>query len=85
MNLNISGSSGIRGDEDCLYLDIYVPGKLDAARKLPVMVWIYGGAYMTGNGRMYVGTPLAMHGEVIVVTVNYRIGIMGFLVNKPGR
>lgn len=73
------------GDEDCLYLHIYIPGELDTSRNLPTMVWIHGGAYIFGNGRMYVGIPLAVHGDVIVVTINYRLGALGFMADKHGK
>ncbi len=64
--------------EDCLTLNVWTPG-LDGAR--PVMVWIHGGAFMFGSGRTpwYDGTRLAEHGDVVVVTINYRLGPFGFL------
>lgn len=74
----------VRGDEDCLYLNIDVPGEWNPNRKLPVMVWIHGGAYIFGSGGMCIGIPLALHGEVIVVTINYRLGALGFMADKPG-
>jgi len=65
--------------EDCLYLNIYVPGSVHEARDLPVMVFIYGGAFILGASDMYPGEDLAVTGHVIVVTINYRVGTMGFL------
>jgi para-nitrobenzyl esterase len=64
--------------EDCLTLNIWVPVK--ATGKLPVMVWIYGGSYAGGSGSeaRYDGEALARKG-VVVVTLNYRLGIFGFL------
>jgi len=66
--------------EDCLKLDIWVPK--GAAQALPVMVFIHGGAFMTGGGGLpcYDGAVLAHRGQVIVVTVSYRLGMLGFLV-----
>ena len=63
--------------EDCLYLNIWTPEK---AEKLPVIVWIHGGGYFGGTGAqsLYDGTRLTKRG-VIVVTINYRLGIFGFL------
>lgn len=63
--------------EDCLYLNIWAPEK---AEKLPVIVWIHGGGYFGGTGAQpgYDGTRLTKRG-VIVVTINYRLGIFGFL------
>jgi para-nitrobenzyl esterase len=65
--------------EDCLYLNVTTPG-LDDQRR-PVMVWIHGGAFMFGEGATpwYDGTGFATHGDVVVVTINYRLGSFGFL------
>lgn len=61
--------------EDCLYLNIYTPAT-EGAR--PVMVWIHGGAYMQGSANEYDGSRLAAENDVVVVCVNYRLGIFGF-------
>ncbi|XP_071789077.1 cholinesterase-like [Asterias amurensis] len=79
----IQGSGGqntIYTNEDCLYLNIYAP----SSRRLegvPVMVWIHGGAFTLGSGSQpgYDGMPLVAVGDVIVVTLNYRLDILGFL------
>ena len=65
--------------EDCLFLNIWTPGTDDAAR--PVMVWIHGGAFTIGSGSdgLYDGAMLAERGDVVVVTINYRLGALGFL------
>jgi para-nitrobenzyl esterase len=65
--------------EDCLNLNIFTPAT-KAGQKLPVMVWVYGGAYNEGGGNMPIsdGNRLAQKG-VIVVTFNYRVGAFGFL------
>ncbi|WP_217547880.1 carboxylesterase family protein [Streptomyces sp. GbtcB6] len=67
--------------EDCLYLAITTP---DLAGSRPVMVWVHGGGYMTGGGTlpMYDGGRLAADGDVVVVSVNYRLGALGYLVHK---
>lgn len=67
------------GDEDCLYLNVYVPNVAQTTL-LPVMVWIHGGgfAYGHGNADAY-GPEFLMNKNVILVTVNYRLGILGFL------
>lgn len=49
----------------------------DPNNKKPVMVYIHGGSYMEGTGNMIDGSILASHGNVIVVTVNYRLGVLG--------
>ncbi|MGH6872501.1 MAG: carboxylesterase/lipase family protein [Rhizomicrobium sp.] len=71
------GSIGTQS-EDCLYLNIWTPGS-DGARR-PVMVWLHGGAFIFGAGHqgIYDGTHLAARG-CVVVTVNYRLGALGFL------
>ena len=65
--------------EDCLYLNVWTP-QLQPGAKLPVMVWLHGGSNRVGSGTEagYDGTVLASRG-VIVVTINYRLGAMGFL------
>lgn len=65
--------------EDCLFLNIFTPG-LDDARR-PVMVWIHGGAFTLGSGSSptFDGSRLAKHYDVVVVTLNYRLGLLGFL------
>ena len=65
--------------EDCLYLNIWTPAKR-AGKRLPVIVWIYGGGYINGSASMplYWGDRLA-HRGVIVVTIAYRLGPLGFL------
>jgi para-nitrobenzyl esterase len=67
--------------EDCLYLNVWTPAKA-STEKLPVMVWIYGGAFTTGSGSdsRFVGTNLTKQG-VIVVTMNYRVGMFGFMAH----
>lgn len=68
-------------DEDCLYLNVWTPARSSGDR-LPVMVWIYGGGYQWGSSSqaVYDGASLAKKG-VVVVTVNYRVGVLGFLVH----
>lgn len=67
-------------DEDCLSLNVSVPGE-DADVPRPVMVWLHGGAYTFGSSRqpMYDPTSMVSSGDVVVVTVNYRLGALGFL------
>ncbi|XP_040261370.1 neuroligin-3 [Bufo bufo] len=67
--------------EDCLYLNIYVPTEDDIrdSGAKPVMVYIHGGSYMEGSGNMIDGSVLASYGNVIVITLNYRVGVLGFL------
>jgi para-nitrobenzyl esterase len=64
--------------EDSLYLNVFTPG-LTGER--PVLVWIHGGGNITGAGsqRLYDGGELVRRGDIVVVTINYRLGIFGFL------
>lgn len=74
-----------RVDEDCLTLDIWTPGSGGDATR-PVMVWICGGAFMTGGSAIetYDGSALAANQDVVVVSVNYRLGALGFLWVEGG-
>jgi para-nitrobenzyl esterase len=67
--------------EDCLYLNIYRPSKLhyNDATSLPVMVWIHGGALVVGESDDYDPAPLIAQNNVVVVTINYRLGYLGYL------
>jgi len=65
--------------EECLFLNIYIPQGVKPGTKLPVLYWIYGGAYIVGISDMYPGENLAVKGQVIVVTINYRIATLGFV------
>jgi para-nitrobenzyl esterase len=64
--------------EDCLHLNVWTPA-VDQRRR-PVMVWIHGGAFTTGSSaqELYDGAALAARGGVVVVTINYRLGVFGF-------
>ncbi|KYM89950.1 Venom carboxylesterase-6 [Atta colombica] len=68
------------GAEDCLYLNVYVPVRERKGNKLPlpVLFWIHGGAFQFGSGMFYSAKYL-MDSDVILVTINYRLGPMGFL------
>ncbi|XP_023386387.1 carboxylesterase 5A isoform X3 [Pteropus vampyrus] len=64
--------------EDCLYLNIYAPAHADTGSKLPVMVWLPGGAFQTGSASIFDGSALAAYEDVLVVTTQYRLGMFGF-------
>jgi len=70
---------GIPQDENCLFLHIWTPG-LDDARR-PVMFWIHGGAFIVGSGSepFLEGGKLARRGDIVLVSINYRLGAFGFL------
>uniref|UniRef100_A0A3Q2Y4X2 Neuroligin-4, X-linked-like n=1 Tax=Hippocampus comes TaxID=109280 RepID=A0A3Q2Y4X2_HIPCM len=87
-NLDIAATYLTHQSEDCLYLNIYVPTEEgeDACQNIheeggqrPVMVYVHGGSYTEGTGNMMDGSVLASYGNVIVITLNYRLGVLGFL------
>lgn len=71
-------------DEDCLTLNVWTPAA-DGARR-PVLVWIHGGGFVSGSGSLpgYSGATFARDGDLVVVSVNYRIGPLGYLCLGPG-
>ncbi|MGA6986052.1 MAG: carboxylesterase family protein, partial [Terriglobales bacterium] len=69
--------------EDCLFLNVYVPATATPHSKLPVYLWIHGGALVTGTGADYDPSVLVAENNIIVVTINYRLGALGWLV-EPG-
>lgn len=73
------GPGGPTGSEDCLYLNVTAPAGRAAAggRGRPVMVWFHGGGFFSGSGDAYRPDRLAARGGVVVVTVNYRLGVFG--------
>lgn len=79
---------GAGQSEDCLYLNLWVPSGTTAGSRRPVLVFIHGGAFVSGSssagmpaGNLYDGLSLAATGNVIVVTFNYRLGSLGFLAH----
>ena len=77
---NIYANPPARMSEDCLTLNVWAPRE---AAKAPVLVWIHGGALVSGYGHepMYDGARIAKRGGVIVVSINYRLGILGYLAH----
>jgi para-nitrobenzyl esterase len=72
----------VTGNEDCLYLNVYAPamtGSDARAANLPVMFWIHGGGNSVGHASFYDGGRLAQEQNVVVVTINYRLGPFGWL------
>ncbi len=68
-------------DEDCLRVNIWTP-EINDGKKRPVMVWLHGGGYSSGSGQelpSYDGRNLAEKGDVVVVTLNHRLNVLGFL------
>ncbi len=69
-------------NEDCLYLNVFRPAGYKADKKLPVMFWIHGGALLVGESDDYDPVKLVTQGNVIVVTINYRLGYFGFFATS---
>jgi len=67
--------------EDCLSLNVYRPAQREPAEALPVMVWIHGGSFVSGAGSIYDPRRLVEANDIIVVTLNYRLGALGFLAH----
>jgi para-nitrobenzyl esterase len=76
---SLLGAQDRPSGEDCLVLNVFTPAADDAAR--PVMVWLHGGAFVAGSGNVvwYDGSNLARAGDVVVVSINYRLGALGYL------
>jgi para-nitrobenzyl esterase len=76
--LGMASNGGIASSEDCLFINVFTPQKL-TAKPLPVMVFIHGGGFTLGSASQYDGQALSEAGPVVVVTMNYRLGALGFL------
>ncbi len=95
----VNGAPGYRGDEDCLYLNVWTPSDRAENERLPVLVFLHGGGNFSGSnsdpldyllrvtdgGPAYDGARLAARGRVVVVAPNYRLGALGFLAHTVAR
>jgi para-nitrobenzyl esterase len=74
----LTSNPNVRWDEDCLTLNVCTPA-LDGGRR-PVLVWIHGGGFRTGQGAIpwYDGTSFANSGDIVTVSINYRLGALGY-------
>lgn len=72
------GKKGLAGTEDCLTLNVYTP-TVSPKSKLPVLVWVHGGAMTSGAGKGQNGHAFSDQDSVVTVTINYRLGVFGFL------
>ncbi|XP_052241965.1 cholinesterase 2-like isoform X1 [Dreissena polymorpha] len=71
--------------EDCLTLNVFVPHTFEKNVSLPVMVWIYGGAFVEGASVIFPAEGISTIGDGIVVTLNYRLGMFGFIQSTDGK
>ncbi|MFW6092807.1 MAG: carboxylesterase/lipase family protein [Pseudomonadota bacterium] len=72
------GDGDFAGQEDCLYLNVWAPA---GGHDLPVMFWIHGGGNTIGSGDTYLGAHLATREDVVVITINYRLGPLGWFAH----
>lgn len=71
-------TNAAEGSEDCLYLNVYAK-RLESPKPLPVMVWIFGGGFQVGGAsRELYGPDYFMKHDILLVTINYRVGVLGF-------
>ena len=81
LNIYVPHNAGKGDEKGTLFLNIFLLKKIifTERTKLPVMLFVHGESYSWGAGNLYDGRVLASYGEVVVVTVNYRLGVLGFL------
>jgi para-nitrobenzyl esterase len=79
----VSSTAPLPQSEDCLFLNVYVPATANPHSNLPVFLWIHGGALVAGTGADYDPSVMVAENNIIVVTINYRLGALGWLV-EPG-
>jgi len=72
---------GRNTSEDCLTLNVWTPPVRASGERRPVLVWLHGGGFINGSSSIYNSTRLTTRGDVVVVTVNYRLGALGFLAH----
>lgn len=70
---------GRAASEDCLNLNVWTPRGATPSNKRPVMVWIHGGGFLNGSADIYDAHWMTTQGDIVVVTINYRLGALGFL------
>ena len=76
--------TNLNQSEDCLHLNMYVPGGASTSNRKSVMIWVHGGGYVVGQGMAYDRSYLSVTGDVIVVTINYRLNIFEFFTTSDG-
>jgi para-nitrobenzyl esterase len=84
-NLTMQGFSAPSAGEDCLYLNVFAPRHLPASSGLPVMVWLHGGGLFCGRGDDYWPRELVTEGDLIFVSLNYRLNVFGFFAHPALR
>jgi para-nitrobenzyl esterase len=77
-----ASTSPLDQSEDCLFLNVWVPAHVSPNAKLPVFFWIHGGALIEGTGANYDPSAMVANSNIIVVTINYRLGALGWLAQS---
>ncbi|MEU7856267.1 carboxylesterase family protein [Nonomuraea sp. NPDC049141] len=77
----VSGNGPRSETEDCLYLNVFRPAGTRAGQRLPVLFWIHGGGLVNGSGNQHDGSLIARLENVVVVSINYRLGVLGYLAH----
>ena len=80
-DVRVDPDYGLPTSEDCLNLSVWTPDGATPDARRPVMVWIHGGGFLNGSSDLYHARWLATRGDIVVVTVNYRLGALGFLAH----
>jgi para-nitrobenzyl esterase len=74
-----AANGSLQGQEDCLTLNVWAPAAATAKSKKAVVVWVHGGAFTGGTGSEFKGSTFAQHDDIVTVSINYRLGSLGFL------
>jgi para-nitrobenzyl esterase len=80
-DVRVDPDYGLPTSEDCLNLTVWSPAGATPKSRRPVMVWIHGGGFFNGSSDIYNSRGLATRGDIVVVTINYRLGALGFLAH----
>ena len=80
-DVRVDPDYGLATSEDCLNLTVWTPPGATPSAPRPVMVWIHGGGFLNGSSDLYNAQWLATRGDIVVVTINYRLGALGFLAH----
>ncbi|XP_046579527.1 cholinesterase 2-like [Haliotis rubra] len=80
--LKLTVGYGVTGKEDCLTLNVFTPASITETSNIPVIVWIHGGGFIGGDAFTFDPSSIVAYGQVIVVTIQYRLGPLGFFSTK---
>ena len=78
ISIDKKGEGEFLGSEDCLFLNIFAPKNISSDKKLPVMFWIHGGGNTSGEAGSYDFSKLAAAHDLVIVSINYRLGFLGW-------